>query len=709
MADKKKKYDFSGYVTKNDIKCSDGRVIRHGAFSADNGKTVPLVWQHLIQQPSNILGQILLEERDDGMYGYAVFNHTENGSLAKELVHSHNLDSLSIHATDAIQRGSDVIKGVIKEVSLVISGANPGAKIDNVVISHSDGTITELDDEIILYPNIPIEFAHSDDNNDDSTEDDSSLESIIGEMSKDEQEILYQALGSALGKEPEEISHSDESEGGSVVKKNVFDTFGSNTTASDKGNPAGITFTHDDFTKIMDIAKDTGSLKQAVIQHAAASYGIENIDYLFPDARLLRRTPDMIMREQEWVNKVVNGANHSPFSRIKSMAADITADEARAKGYVKGNYKKEEVIRLLKRVTTPTTIYKKQRLDREDIVSITDFDVVQWLWQEMRVMLKEELARAILVSDGRDPEDQDKVKEENIRPIWKDEEMYAIHVPLKKNYTPEDLIETVIRSKSDYKGTGNPSFFTSEKQIIDMLLIKDETGRKIYRSEGELSTELRVSELVPVPVMENLTREDADGKKWDLVGIMVNMRDYTIGTDKGGEISPFSDFDIDYNQYKYLLETMCSGTLTLPASAIIFEVEHDAEAALKVLKVSADPANKERYGVKVGDMQENIDVGSYSIRGHLPYKTNTFSGGWTDPKYKDGGNFLSLNMEADVSGATIKTKVIGGDSEEKTVSDGFCMYLIKDPKKQVIQITAEKNGTKIVKMYDLSGLTLGKR
>lgn len=707
MADNKKKYDFSGYATKNDIRCSDGRVIKHGAFSADNGKTVPLVWQHLIKEPSNILGQILLEEKEDGMYGYASFNHTENGTLAKELVHSHNLDSLSIRATDVIQRGSDVIKGVIKEVSLVVSGANPGAKIDNVVISHSDGSVTELDDEIVIYPNIKIDFIHSDDNPDEG-DDGETLEDMLKDMNKDEQKVLYDALGKILG-ETGDVSHSGIKEGGTVLKKNVFDSYGSGVSKPGEGTTASITFTHDDFTKIMDIAKDTGSLKQAVIQHASASYGIENIDYLFPDARLLRRTPDMIQREQEWVSKVVNGANHSPFSRIKSMAADITADEARAKGYVKGNYKKEEVIRLLKRVTTPTTIYKKQRLDREDIISITDFDVVQWLWQEMRVMLKEELARAILVSDGRDPEDQDKVKEENIRPIWKDEEMYAIHVPLKKNYTPEDLIETVIRSKSEYKGTGNPSFFTSEKQIIDMLLIKDETGRKIYRSEGELSTELRVSELVPVPVMENLTREDADGKKWDLVGIMVNMRDYTIGTDKGGEISPFSDFDIDYNQYKYLLETMCSGTLTLPASAIIFEVEHDAEAALKVLKVSADPANKERYGVKVGDMQENIDVGSYSIRGHLPYKTNTFSGAWTDPKYKDGGNFLSLNMEADVSGATIKTKVIGGDSEEKTVSDGFCMYLIKDPKKQVIQITAEKNGTKIVKMYDLSGLTLGKR
>lgn len=563
------KYDFSGWATKNNLKCSDGRTILKDAFKENDGQKVPLVWNHQHNDPNNVLGHALLENRNDGVYAYCAFNDTEAGQQAKQLVEHGDVASLSIYANKLKQRGNDVVHGVIREVSLVLAGANPGAFID-VVMSHGedsegDGVISMMED--ISLSNGEIDdntISHAEENKEDKkvAEDskDMTIKQIIDTMTEDQKNAMYYLIGKAIEGDDENDKGGDEN-----MKHNVFDQ-----TEDTQEN----TLSHDAMNTIISDAKRYGSLKESFLAHAQ-EYGIENIDYLFPEAETLNKTPEFIKRDTGWVSKVMNGVHHTPFSRIKSMFADITEDDARAKGYIKGNLKKEEVFSLLKRTTTPTTIYKKQKLDRDDVIDITDFDVVAWLKTEMRMMLDEEIARAILIGDGRLPSSDDKINEQNIRPIVSDADLYTIKtkITIANNATSDDkakaFIRSVIKSRKNYKGSGEPTLYTTEDLVTDCLLLEDNTGRVIYDSLEKLKNVLRVKEVVTVPVMEGL--KDANGD--DVLAIVVNLADYNVGADKGGAINMFDDFDIDYNQQKYLIETRCSGALTKPYSAIAISLE----------------------------------------------------------------------------------------------------------------------------------------
>lgn len=563
------KYDFSGWATKNNLKCSDGRTILKDAFKENDGQKVPLVWNHQHNDPNNVLGHALLENRNDGVYAYCAFNDTEAGQQAKQLVEHGDVASLSIYANKLKQRGNDVVHGVIREVSLVLAGANPGAFID-VVMSHGedsegDGVISMMED--ISLSNGEIDdntISHAEENKEDKkvAEDskDMTIKQIIDTMTEDQKNAMYYLIGKAIEGDDENDEGGDEN-----MKHNVFDQ-----TEDTQEN----TLSHDAMNTIISDAKRYGSLKESFLAHAQ-EYGIENIDYLFPEAETLNKTPEFIKRDTGWVSKVMNGVHHTPFSRIKSMFADITEDDARAKGYIKGNLKKEEVFSLLKRTTTPTTIYKKQKLDRDDVIDITDFDVVAWLKTEMRMMLDEEIARAILIGDGRLSSSDDKINEQNIRPIVSDADLYTIKtkITIANNATSDDkaraFIRSVIKSRKNYKGSGEPTLYTTEDLVTDCLLLEDNTGRVIYDSLEKLKNVLRVKEIVTVPVMEGL--KDANGN--DVLAIVVNLADYNVGADKGGAINMFDDFDIDYNQQKYLIETRCSGALTKPYSAIAISLE----------------------------------------------------------------------------------------------------------------------------------------
>ena len=563
------KYDFSGWATKNNLKCSDGRTILKDAFKENDGQKVPLVWNHQHNDPNNVLGHALLENRNDGVYAYCAFNDTEAGQQAKQLVEHGDVASLSIYANKLKQRGNDVVHGVIREVSLVLAGANPGAFID-VVMSHGedsegDGVISMMED--ISLSNGEIDdntISHAEENKEDKkvAEDskDMTIKQIIDTMTEDQKNAMYYLIGKAIEGDDENDEGGDEN-----MKHNVFDQ-----TEDTQEN----TLSHDAMNTIISDAKRYGSLKESFLAHAQ-EYGIENIDYLFPEAETLNKTPEFIKRDTGWVSKVMNGVHHTPFSRIKSMFADITEDDARAKGYIKGNLKKEEVFSLLKRTTTPTTIYKKQKLDRDDVIDITDFDVVAWLKTEMRMMLDEEIARAILIGDGRLSSSDDKINEQNIRPIVSDADLYTIKtkITIANNATSDDkakaFIRSVIKSRKNYKGSGEPTLYTTEDLVTDCLLLEDNTGRVIYDSLEKLKNVLRVKEIVAVPVMEGL--KDANGN--DVLAIVVNLADYNVGADKGGAINMFDDFDIDYNQQKYLIETRCSGALTKPYSAIAISLE----------------------------------------------------------------------------------------------------------------------------------------
>lgn len=552
---KKVKYDFGGYATRNDLKCSDGRTIRKDAFKENDGDTVPLVWHHMHNDPANILGHAVLENREDGVYVYGKFNNTESGINAKALVEHGDINRLSIHANGLVQKGKDVIHGSIREVSLVLAGANPGAFIDNIAIEHSDGSYTEDTSEAVISSGLELDFEDLEMFHEDEPakkSEDKTVADVFNSLSEEQKNVVYFMIGQAL--EAGDVEHSDDDyfyQGGERMKVNVFDK-------TDKENRE--TLSHSQIEAIISDAQKCGSLKESFLAHAE-EYGIENIDYLFPDAKTVTPTPEMITRDMAWVRGVIDGAKHTPFSRIKSTAADITAEEARAKGYIKGNLKKEEVIKLLKRVTTPTTIYKKQKLDRDDVIDITDLDVIAWLKAEMRLMLDEEIARAVLIGDGREVEDPDKINEENIRPIAKDNELYAHPVNLAPNLSGNSLVEAILRARKNYKGTGSPTLYTTEDIITDLLLIKDKIGRRLYPTEAELASALRVKSIVAVEAMETMP---------NLLGILVNINDYTIGADKGGQVSMFDDFDIDYNQYKYLIETRISGCLTKPKSALVF-------------------------------------------------------------------------------------------------------------------------------------------
>ena len=656
-------FDFSGWATRNDLKCSDGRTIRKDAFKHNDGQKVPLVWNHQHNEAYNVLGHALLENRNEGVYAYCTFNDSESGRNAKELVEHGDITALSIYANHLKQDGGNVLHGDIREVSLVLAGANPGALIENV-ITHGD----ESEDEAVIFTGEEISLAHGDDDEDEDilstlTEDqrnavnflisqalkdeggdtashadgDETIADVWNTLSEKQKNVIYFIIANLTGNEDGEMSQSDENgdtmshaDGEETIadvwntlsekQKNVIyfiiaqltedgemsqsDTNngennqneesegGENTmnVFEQNGQQHNNTLSYADMETILNDAKRLGSLKEAFLAHAegdieyspkTATYGIDGADWLFPEATNLNPTPGFIQRNMDWVQKVMRGVHHSPFSRIKSVFADITEDEARAKGYIKGKLKKNEVFTLLKRTTTPTTIYKKQKMDRDDLIDITDFDVVAWLKGEMRMMLDEELARAFLVGDGRLSSSDDKINELNIRPIWTDDDLFTIKKLVEVDLSTasesdiaKEFIRSVIKSRKDYKGSGNPVLFTTEDFVTDCLLLEDTTGRVIYDSVSKLASVLRVSEIITVPVMEGLTRTTTEGKTRNLLGIIVNLADYNVGADKGGAINMFEDFDIDYNQQKYLIETRCSGALTKPYSAIALETEN---------------------------------------------------------------------------------------------------------------------------------------
>lgn len=564
-------YNFSGWATKNDVLCTDGRIIRHNAFAGCDGKTVPLVWNHQHSSPEYVLGHALLENRDEGVYAYCTLNDTPMGQSAKIQIEHGDIEALSIYANHLKQTGPNVMHGVIREVSLVLAGANQGAFIDNI-IKHGE----ECEDEAVIYhavENDDIVINHSDEK--DTSSDDKTIADVFNTFTEEQKNVVYAMIGQALEyneqSDNNKENENEESEGGNnSMKHNVFEQ---------EGTQRKNTLSHADEAAIIADAKRYGSLKESALQH-----GIEQIDYLFPEAKPTSTTPEFISRDMTWVNKVLASVHHTPFSRIKSLFADITADDARAKGYIKGRLKKEEVFSLLKRTTTPTTIYKKQKLDRDDVVDITDFDVIAWLKKEMRTMLDEEIARAVLVGDGRLASSDDKINEGNIRPVWTDHELYTIKTLLDGvnsaastgDEKAKAFIRAAIKTRKEYKGSGQPTLYTTEDVLTDCLLLEDKNGRIIYDSESKLATALRVKEIVTVPVMENCSRTNDEATEVDLMGIIVNLADYNVGADKGGAVNMFDDFDIDYNAQKYLIETRCSGALVKPKSAIAIEIKKNA-------------------------------------------------------------------------------------------------------------------------------------
>ena len=609
-------YDFCGWASKNDLLCSDGRTIRRGAFAGDDGKKVPIVYQHQHTNINNVLGHAILENRDEGMYAYCYLNQNDNGKMAKELIRHGDICAMSIYANKLKQIGNDVIHGEIKEVSLVHAAANPGAAIESVVLEHSDGSTEE---EAIIYSGEDTQYeilSHADTSTQTST--DKTVNDILNGMSEAKKNVLYYMLAKVSETDEEaenddtiedsDIRHADVSGGRTI--QDIFDTFTpdekkvaffligkaieesgsmeqSDIPNIDDESEENETMKHNVFennqvdndetvlshAEIEEIFRDTkqyGTLKNSALAH-----GVTNIEYLFPDAKTVTPTPELIKRNDDWVSKVMGSVHRTPFSRIKSSAANLTEDDARAKGYMKGKLKKDEVFSLLKRTTEPTTIYKKQKLDRDDVVDITDFDVVAWIKSEMRMMLNEEIARAILIGDGRLTSSDDKIPEDHIRPVAFDSELYTvpIEVTVAAQATDDDkakaIIRSIIKGRKEYKGSGNPVMYTTEDVLTDMLLMEDKMGRVVYDSVTKLATALRVSEIVTVPVMEGL--KDSEGNA--VIAVIVNLADYNVGADRGGEVNMFDDFDIDYNAMKYLIETRCSGALTKPYSALAVKLK----------------------------------------------------------------------------------------------------------------------------------------
>lgn len=584
------KFDFSGWATKNDLTCSDGRTIKHNAFKENDGQRVPLVWQHGHNAVDNVLGHALLENRDEGVYAYCAFNDTPGAENAKELVKHGDVKALSIYANRLDQRGADVIHGNIVEVSMVLSGANPGALIDNVALEHSDGSWTESEDEAVIYSGLTLshdsgettEDTESMDEDEVYDEDDLTVADVLETLDDDQRlavAALIEEISGDVDAEDEDFDEDEEfdedydedydedaehgdSGGDTLMHSNIFE--------GDARNHMGPHLSHADEEQIFAEARQPGmTLRTAVLAHAA-DYGIKNPELLFPDATNLDPEPQRIMRENSWVSKVIQGANHSPFSRVKTQWSNLTADDLRAKGYVKASRKKDVVYEVANRKTDPTTVYNKTKIDRDDVLDITTFNVVAWMQHNLRLALEEELARAVLIGDGREVSNPDKIKESNIRPIWKDDELFSHKVLIDKDAKTADIIDVVRRSRKFYKGSGSPVLFTTNGFICDMLEIKDHNERYIYETRQAVANALNVSDVIEVEVMEGANREVA-GKKQNLLGIIVNMQDYTLGADKGGETSFFEQFDIDFNQQKYLLEARCSGSLTKYKSAIVIE------------------------------------------------------------------------------------------------------------------------------------------
>ena len=566
-------YDFEGYVTRANVRCADGRTIMPNAFAEQDGVTVPLVWNHDHNSPEAVLGHCLLENRADGVYGYGTFNKTPSGQVAKECVDNGDIKSMSIYANKLKQNGGNVIHGMIREVSLVLAGANPQALI-RTVVAHSD----DNDEEAMIYTTSDddIKLFHAEEQKEDKSEEgetemaneknEKTVQDVFDELTEEQKTVVYALIGEALAS-----NNNEGSKEGKNMKHNAFDN---------EAEMYGDVLSHADMEAIIKDGKRCGSLREAVIEHGMEdltclshtdpTYGVTPVDYLFPDAKNYSNTPDFIQRDMGWVSKVMNAVHHTPFSRIKSIHADITADEARALGYLKGNLKKEEVFTLLKRTTTPTTIYKKQKMDRDDVVDITDFDVIAWIKGEMRMMLNEEIARAILFGDGRLGSSDDKINEQCIRPVVSDSSLYTIRKNVTVGQTDAETVKNVIadavRARKDYKGTGNPTFYTTEDFIAEALLLEDGIGHRLYKNVAEVASAMRMADIVACPVAEGL--QDAQGK--DLIGVAVNLSDYNVGADKGGAVNMFDDFDIDYNQQKYLIETRISGALVKPYSAISF-------------------------------------------------------------------------------------------------------------------------------------------
>lgn len=595
--------DFHGWATKSGIKCTDGRTIMENAFADQDGKTVPLMWQHFHDDPKYVIGHAVLHNVKGGVYADCYLNDGEKARTVKPLIQNGDIKSLSIYANQLKQRGGDVLHGIIRELSVVIAGANNGAKIDNVVLAHGD-QLDELEDEAIIYSDESeqlLYLEHADQTPEEKAEEpkempkqelehaddakEKTVKDVWDSMTEEQQQVCYFMIGQALeGKGgDDEAEHSDEDGDVLEMKTNVFD----------KETETKNYLSHAEKDKIMERAKKLGSMKEAIdealenneaLQHAVYNdngteqeYGIANIDYLFPEYHELNERPDMIDRDADWVSAMMNGVHKTPFARLKTTHANITMDEARAKGYIKGNEKKEEVFNLLKRTVDPQTVYKKQKFDRDDLIDIT-WDIVPWVKGEMRIKLNEEIARAILIGDGRGIEDPDKIKTDHIKPIWTDDDLYAVKVPVTTGQddaeTAENAIKAAIKSRKLYKGSGNLICFTSEDWLSEMLLLEDGFKHPLYKTEQELATKLRVNRIVTVPQMENLTRTVGSGgsavtKK--VIAIIVDLRDYATGTNRRGEVTMFDDFDIDFNQQKYLIETRLSGMLTKPYSALILE------------------------------------------------------------------------------------------------------------------------------------------
>lgn len=544
------KYDFAGWATKANMRCSDGLTIMDNAFADNDGETVPLVWNHEHSDANNVLGHAMLQNRNGGVYAYCTFNKTPNGQNAKEMVKNGDITQLSIYANKLKKRNNCVMHGDIKEVSLVLAGANPGAHIEDV-ICHGD----IMEDQGVIFTGEDfeeyegdVELQHADENQNEEE----TIAEVYNSLTPKQKKVVEFMIGSALE------DNNMKGEGENNMKQNAF---------SNKNNKEEEVLSHSEMTAILDDARRSGSLRESVLAH-----GITNIDLLFPDYQNVDNKPTWITRDMGWVDRVMKSVHHTPFSRIKSMAADLTEDDARARGYMKGNLKKEQVFSLLKRTTDPQTIYKKQKIDRDDAVDITDFDVVAWIKEEMRFMLNEEIARAILIGDGRLASSDDKIKEDHIRPIVNDAALYTI----QKSYDVKDLTDSTrikefmrsaVKARKDYKGSGSPTLYTTEDMLTDMLLLEDNQGRLLFDSVEKIKAYLRVSDIVTVPPMENYSYE-VGHKKCKLDGIIVNLNDYNVGADKGGAVSMFDDFDIDYNRQKYLIETRCSGALTKPYSAI---------------------------------------------------------------------------------------------------------------------------------------------
>ena len=673
------KYDFAGWATRNNIRCSDGRTIMQDAFKECDGTTVPLVWNHDHNNPSQVLGHALLENRNEGVYAYCSFNDTTAGKNCKQLVQHGDVVSLSIYANRLKQQGSNVLHGAIREVSLVLAGANPGALIENV-ISHGEF----FDEEAVIFTGEDIILSHADDGNnqnggndtmptDTKKSEDKTVQDVYNELTEEQKKVVQFLVGSAVEnalKEKGGNSGDDEAEHsdfeGDDMKYNMF--------ANDNDyTDDDVVISHSEMASIFADGKRMGSLKAAVLEH-----GIEQIDWLFPEAKNLDVPPTWITRPQEWVKTVMNSVGHTPFSRVKSMHANLTEDEARARGYFKGNLKKNQVFSLLKRSTTPTTIYKKQQLDRDDVIDISDFDVVSWIKGEMRGQLDEEIARAMLIGDGRDPSDDDKIDELNIRPIWTDADLYTIKalLTIPAAMTTNDRAKTFIRScikaRKDYRGSGKPVLFTTEDMLTDMLLIEDLNGRIIYETEEKLATALRVSKIVTVPVMEGLTRT-VDNVVRNLDGIIVNLSDYNVGADKGGAVNMFDDFDIDYNKQKYLIETRCSGALVKPFSAIVIESVESENATVPTLTV--------------GTMTEAfVDA---RVRGYTTHRSGTAA---TDNVTGDGST----------TAFTLAHTPAGGDLASVTV-DGEATSAYTVSGKTLTFTTAPSNGDAVVVKYHYVG------